>query len=58
MSCDEQMASALREIKFSLNACRLIIKDPTARETVRDLVQQADAALARWTTETGKAIPS
>lgn len=57
LSVDEQMASALREIKFILNACQLIINDPTARETIRDLVQQADRALARWTMETGKAIP-
>jgi len=42
------MARVLREVKFSLNACQLIIKDADARATVRDLVEQSNDALQKW----------
>lgn len=41
------LLSAIKEVKFWLNACQLIINDPDARAMVRDLVQQADAAIAK-----------
>lgn len=44
----QRLAGVLMEIKFSLNACQLVISDATARETVRDLVAQANKALADW----------
>ena len=43
----KELVRVLREVKFSLNACQLIIHDPAARETVRDLVRQADSAIAK-----------
>jgi len=42
------MARVLREVKFSLNACQLIINDPEARAAVRDLVEQSNDALQKW----------
>jgi hypothetical protein len=49
ISAAPELLEALRECSIRLDACRMVIADPDAREMVRESVSTARAAIAKAT---------